>query len=187
MALTFDDGPSALTPAVMDVLERRGARATFFVVGNLIPGHEHLLRRALAHGSALGNHTFTHPDLRGGGLDELTRTQAAIQAATGYTPCVFRAPMNKHSPLLVGQARSLGMNTVQWSVDSRDWAEPGSHAISLRVLGRTRPGAIVLLHDGGGDRAGTLAALPTIIETLRAAGYRFVTVPELLGLAPRRA
>ena len=185
VALTFDDGPSAYTAAVLDILERRHVPGTFFVVGSLVRGRELLLRRALAHGSVIGNHTFTHAYVAGGGYRQIASTQGAVRRATGYTPCVFRAPGGAVSRLVISQARSLGLLTVGWSVDPRDWSRPGSAAIYSRVASAVRPGAIVLMHDGGGSRGQTVAALPQIIATLRSRGYRFLTVPQLLGLPAR--
>jgi peptidoglycan/xylan/chitin deacetylase (PgdA/CDA1 family) len=85
---------------------------------------------------------------------------------------------------LISEARSQGMNTIQWDVDPTDWSTPGTGAIYSRIVSQTRPGSIILMHDGGGPRGQTLAALPRIINTLRARGYRFATVPQLLGLEP---
>jgi peptidoglycan/xylan/chitin deacetylase (PgdA/CDA1 family) len=187
VALTFDDGPGLYTARVLDVLRRRRVRATFFMIGSQVRGAERVLRRMLADGHALGNHTFTHANVSGGGWRQMASTQAAIRRATGYTPCVFRPPYGASSGLLSGQARQLGMNNILWNVDTFDWRRPGSWAIRSRAVGGARPGAIILLHDGGGPRAQTVAALPGIITTLRARGYGFATVPELLRLAPRYA
>lgn len=187
VALTFDDGPGAYTGRVLDVLHRYGVRATFFVVGQQVRGNEPLLRHALLDGNALGNHTFSHANVSGGGLRQISSTLGAIRRATGYSPCLFRAPYGAGSGLVIGQARSLGLNTIQWSVDPRDWARPGSQAIYSRVVSATRPGAIILMHDAGGPRTQTVAALPRIIRTLRSRGYRFATVPQLLGLPLRYA
>jgi peptidoglycan/xylan/chitin deacetylase (PgdA/CDA1 family) len=190
VALTFDDGPGPYTGRILDVLKRTGAKGTFFVLGQLVTTGE-LLRRTLREGHAIGNHSFNHANLSGGGMGQLTSTNAAIRRTTGYTPCLFRAPYGATSGLLVGQARSLGMLTIQWDVDPRDWSRPGSDAIAARgpasaarVLSGVRPGSIVVMHDGGGPRDQTLAALPGMIATLQRRGYRLVTVPELLGLRP---
>lgn len=187
VALTFDDGPGPATPAILDVLGRERVPATFFPVGQRVAGNEVLLRRVLAAGGALGNHTFHHVNISRGGLTEMRRAQAAIRSATGYAPCLFRAPRNKISPLAVAQARSLGLATVHWDVDSRDWTGATAEAIHARVVTRVRPGSVVLLHDEGRVRANTLAALPAITASLRQRGYRFVTVPQLLGFRPRRS
>ena len=187
VALTFDDGPSAYTSRVLAILRRFGIHGTFFIIGEQVRGNEGLLRRELAAGNAIGNHTFTHANVSGGGIRQMLSTQGAIRRATGYTPCLFRAPYGAVSGLLMRQARGLGMNTIQWSVDPRDWSRPGTGAIYSRIVSATRPGAIILMHDGGGPRGETVAALPRVISTLRARGYRFATLPQLLGLAPRYA
>lgn len=187
VALTFDDGPWTTTSAVLSILERNRVPATFFVVGRQVRGNEGLLRRELADGDALGNHTYTHANASGGGFRQLQSTQGAIRRATGYTPCLFRAPYGSVSGLLIGQARAQAMNTIGWTVDPRDWSRPGTATIESRVLSAARPGAIILLHDGGGPRRETVASLSRIISTLRARGYGFETVPRLLGLTPRYA
>jgi peptidoglycan/xylan/chitin deacetylase (PgdA/CDA1 family) len=185
VALTFDDGPAVLTASVLKLIERERVPATFFVVGRNVAGREALLRRALAGGSMLGNHSFTHARLGaadGAALQELTDTQAAIRKATGFTPCLFRPPFGVSSRRLVAAAGQLALRSVLWSVYPQDAAKPGADAIRRRALDGVRPGSILLLHDGGGDRRQTLAALPGIIRTLKARGYRFVTVTGLLGL-----
>jgi peptidoglycan/xylan/chitin deacetylase (PgdA/CDA1 family) len=187
VAIGFDDGPSALTPAFARMLERNNARATFFLIGaQLSATYRATLLRALRDGDVLGDHTFTHPDLLRSGqvAAQLSRTRAAIRSLTGYTPCVFRPPYGAYDQSTVRIAGSLGLATVIWSVDPTDWALPGTQAIAQRVLAQVQPGAIILSHDGGGPRGETLAAYPTIISTLRHRGYRIVTIPELLGFRP---
>jgi peptidoglycan/xylan/chitin deacetylase (PgdA/CDA1 family) len=184
VALTFDDGPSAYTSAVLDVLEREGVHATFFLVGQEVAGRAALVRRMLADGDMVGDHTWSHPDVSGGGAfaaGQITSTAGAIERAAGFRPCLFRAPYGSVSSALIGLARGLGFTTVQWDVDPRDWSLPGSGAISARVLAAVRNGSIVLLHDGGGPRSQTLAALPGIVHALVARGYRFETVAQLTG------
>ena len=194
VALTFDDGPGPYTSRILDILRRSGARGTFFVIGQQVSGGAGVLRRALREGHALANHSWNHANLAGGGAGQLRATNAAVRRATGYTPCLFRAPYGAVSGTLIGQARAQGMLTIQWDVDPRDWARPGAGAIqaggpaaeAARVLGGARSGSIVVMHDGGGPRDQTAAALPGIIATLKRRGYRLVTVPELLGLRARR-
>jgi peptidoglycan-N-acetylglucosamine deacetylase len=182
VALTFDDGPGAATPQIESILEREQVPATFFVIGDQVAGHQELLRRALADGDAIGDHTWDHANMSGGGRsDEIARTQAAIRAATGYTPCLVRPPYGATSSALVSELHGDGLESVLWNVDPTDWATPGTAAIESRVLSQVRPGSIVLLHDGGGNRSQTVAALPAIIHALAARGYRFATVPQLLG------
>jgi peptidoglycan-N-acetylglucosamine deacetylase len=184
VALTFDDGPGPFTSQMLDVLKRNGVHGTFFLIGQQVSGRASVLRRALAEGNALGNHSWNHANLSGGAGGQLSSTQGAIRRATGYTPCVFRPPYGATSSLLVGQARAQNLDTILWDVDPRDWARPGSGAIYSNVVGNTRPGSIILSHDAGGPREQTVAAYRSIIPTLKRRGYRFATVPELLGLKP---
>jgi peptidoglycan/xylan/chitin deacetylase (PgdA/CDA1 family) len=187
VALAFDDGPWILTSRFVAMLHRERAVATFFMIGRQITrGDPRLLRRELRDGDALGDHTWSHPyltfsdDVR----HQLSSVVNVIRAETGYTPCVFRPPYGVYDPAIVHTARSLGLATVLWDVDPRDWALPGTAAIEQRVLAGVRRGSIVISHDGGGNRSETLAAYPHIIAALRARGYRFVTVPQLLGFRP---
>jgi peptidoglycan-N-acetylglucosamine deacetylase len=187
VAIGFDDGPAADTPAFLSMLERSNATATFFMIGRqLSPGFSEMLRRELRDGDALGDHTYSHPDLvhARGVRAQLSEPLGAIRALTGYTPCVFRPPYGAYDPSVVAVAHSLGLATVLWNVDPTDWAQPGSGAIVRRVLEQVGPGSIVISHDGGGSRGQTLAAYPAIIAALRSRGYRIVTIPELLGFRP---
>jgi peptidoglycan-N-acetylglucosamine deacetylase len=188
IALTFDDGPWYQTPQFLALLERYEVTATFFEVGEHIRQFGQggaLERRMLADGDMIGDHTWSHINVAGGGpvaAEQINRTAAAIRDAThGFTPCLFRAPEGNVSAALIGQARAIGFTTIQWDIDPRDWALPGVGEIEGNVLANAHPGAIVIMHDGGGNRSQTLAALPDIIETLRARGYTFVTVTQLLG------
>jgi peptidoglycan/xylan/chitin deacetylase (PgdA/CDA1 family) len=106
---------------------------------------------------------------------------SAIKSATGFYPCLFRAPYGATSPALLSLARSMGFTTIQWDIDPRDWSLPGTQAIYQNVVNNAHPGAITEMHDGGGPRYETVDALPHIIDTLRARGYHFVTIAKLLG------
>jgi peptidoglycan/xylan/chitin deacetylase (PgdA/CDA1 family) len=184
VALTFDDGPYPLTPSFVRMLHDNGAVATFFTIGEqLTSRYRATLHEELRDGDALGDHTYTHPDLvtSGGVRGQLQRTIWAIRGLSGYTPCVFRPPYGYYDGSVVRTAASLGLATITWNVDPSDYALPGTAAIRRRVLAQVRPGSIVISHDGGGPRGQTLAAYPGIIRALRSRGYRFVTVPELLG------
>src|SRR5262249_4564970 len=143
-------------------------------------------RRMLADGDMIGDHTWSHPDVSAGGTfakDQIARAAAAIKSATrGFQPCLFRAPGGAVSPALFSVASSLGFKTIQWDIDPRDWSRPGTGSIANTVLSNAHPGAIVLQHDGGGDRSETLAALPDEITTLRRRGYSFVTITQLFGM-----
>jgi peptidoglycan-N-acetylglucosamine deacetylase len=179
IALTFDDGPSAYTEKVVRILDRGGAEGTFFELGIEVPGRVPVMRKALRHGHELANHSLRHETLPGS--SSMRETSARIEAATGFRPCVFRPPGGAVNSSVVSAAARNGMSTVLWDVDTRDWTLPGASAIYSRAVGGARPGAIILMHDGGGYRAQTLAALPRIIRTLRARGYKLVTVTRLLG------
>jgi peptidoglycan/xylan/chitin deacetylase (PgdA/CDA1 family) len=192
IALTFDDGPWGDPPTAefLQVLEREHVPATFFEIGSQISTFDplgSLERRMLADGDMIGDHTWSHPVMTrlkpAKQVAELLDTSAAIQRATGgFIPCLWRPPYGKINPKLVSLARSLGLLTIMWDVDPRDWALPGVGAIYSNAIANAHNGAIVIQHVGGGPRQQTLAALPREIETLRAKGYRFVTVDQLLGL-----
>jgi peptidoglycan/xylan/chitin deacetylase (PgdA/CDA1 family) len=143
----------------------------------------------LADGDMIGDHTWSHPNMTAlapaAQRSQLLDTLAVIRRATGgFTPCLWRPPYGDISPGLVRVARSLGLLTIMWNVDPRDWALPGVGAITSNVVSHARPGAIVIEHFGGGPRGETLSALPREIAALRRRGYRFVTVAQLLDLQP---
>ncbi len=181
VALTVDDGPDPTwTPRLLDVLDSHDVRATFFVIGERAAHHPELLRRTLAAGHTIGNHSYTHtqpfaalpPDLV---AEELRRTQRVVSEATGRAPVLFRAPAGGWSRTVLGAARDQGLTPVDWSVDPKDWRPPPPARIARTVLG-ARAGDIVLCHDGGGDRSGTVAALDTALGQLRAQGVEFTTL-----------
>ena len=178
VALTFDDGPSATTPKVLRALERRDAKATFFVLGREIPGREGILRRAAEAGHQIGNHSTTHSPLP----DEadIAAATGLITAATNRLPCVFRPPQGRYDEALVDRVRALGMTTVTWDVDTGDWATQTPAMIRDRVLAAVEPGSIVLMHDGGGERAGTARSISAVVDELRDRDYELVTVSDLL-------
>jgi peptidoglycan/xylan/chitin deacetylase (PgdA/CDA1 family) len=176
--LTFDDGPDPkYTPQILDILETYGAKATFFEVGREISRHPELTLRIHQLGHSVQNHTWTHADLRKlswtSFKDQIENTDEAIRAQTGYTPRCLRPPYGGVSTLVTKRAASLSKELVLWSVDSRDWTRPGQAAIVQRVLTGVHSGSVILFHDGGGNRSQTVAALPTILKTLKAKGYGF--------------
>ncbi|MGY2892823.1 glycosyltransferase [Deinococcus sp. UYEF24] len=197
VALTFDDGPDpAWTPKLLDILKAEKAPATFFVVGLQAQQYPALLRREVAEGHEIGSHTFTHPNLsmvsRTQVRLELGATQRLIQSILGRGTLLFRPPFAEDvEPATPDQARvlqqasELGYTTVGMGVDPEDWAKPGTAEIVKAVLSQVEGGAgqVVLLHDAGGNRAQTVAALPAVIRELRAHGYRLVTVSALAGLS----
>jgi peptidoglycan/xylan/chitin deacetylase (PgdA/CDA1 family) len=179
VAIGFDDGPAADTGAFVRELEHLKIHATFFEIGEQVRGNAKVMRKILATGNEIGNHTTHHvPDP---GYSEIHETQHLIEHATGFRPCTFRPPDGVYNAGTVHAACSLGLTTVLWDVDPRDWSTPGTGAIKGNVVGNVRPGSIVVMHDGGGPRGQTLAALPGIVAALRHRGYQFVTVSELLG------
>jgi peptidoglycan-N-acetylglucosamine deacetylase len=195
VALTFDDGPNPpYTGRVLDVLERYGVPATFFCVGLHARAHTDELARMAEAGHGFGNHTWSHPFLPDLSVREfevqLERTFEAIEDGAGVRPApLFRPPYgSRKAELLTWLGRSGGPTTVLWDVDTGDWAMPGAPAITDAVLSRARPGSIVLMHDGGGDRSQTAEALPAVIEGLLERGYLFARVDQLLpsAEAPRR-
>jgi peptidoglycan/xylan/chitin deacetylase (PgdA/CDA1 family) len=179
LALTIDDGPSDYTDDFLRVLREKDVPGTFFEVGQVMPGRQETMRRILAQGSELGDHTMDHVEYPG--YAQIAGAAQRIEAYTHFKPCLFRPPGGATNDGVVATAGSLGMRTVTWDVDPQDWSTPGTEAIYANVVRHAQPGSIVLMHDGGGPRGETLAALPRIIDTLRARGYRFATVTELLG------
>lgn len=179
VAITFDDGPSDHTERVLRALRRSDAKATFFVVGREIPGREEVLRRIVDEGHEIGNHSVLHDPLPT--ARELRAANRLIERAAGFRPCHFRPPGGRWDDRLVTRAARLGMTTVTWSVETRDWADQSPAAIRASVLEATEAGSIVLMHDGGGDRSGTARVASRVIAELTRRGYELVTVTELLG------
>ena len=185
VALTFDDGPSTFTPQVLSTLSQFNVKATFFLWGQHVQQFPSLAQQALAAGHAIGNHTWSHPDLTtlssSAATTELTNDQNIIRQSTGFTPTMFRPPFGSINSTVLSLAGQQGLSkTITWTYAPRDWETPGTSVIESRVLSNTSNGFIILLHDGGGDRSQTVAALPTIIQGLQSRGFRLVTVPQLL-------
>ncbi|MEV0192907.1 polysaccharide deacetylase family protein [Kitasatospora purpeofusca] len=187
VALTFDDGPHPeYTPQVLDVLARYDAPAAFFCIGLHALAHPGVVRRIAAGGHTLGNHSWSHaylPDLGPIGLrEQLGFTADALARACGGTrPSRWlRPPYGGRSPELLTAVAGSGLTTALWDVDAKDWSRPGADVLARRVLDAVGPGSVVLMHDGGGDRSQTVAALPEVITGLRRRGYRIVGLDELL-------
>jgi peptidoglycan/xylan/chitin deacetylase (PgdA/CDA1 family) len=179
IAIGFDDGPSDWTPKVLRVLRRFHSHATFFEIGQEVPGRAGVMKKILAQGNEIGNHSLHHELNPSSG--SLRATNRLIRRATGFRPCDFRPPDGATNAALVRRAHAQHLVTVDWDVDPRDWANPGAGAIASNVIHHARNGSIVVMHDGGGSRAQTVTALPAILSHFRHRGYRFVTVAELLG------
>ncbi|MFD0411986.1 polysaccharide deacetylase family protein [Kitasatospora sp. NPDC127116] len=179
--LTFDDGPSpAYTSKVLATLGRYGVRATFFEIGQNVSAHPAVTAQVARQGHSVQNHSWSHPDLSrlsAAALNaQVADTDKVIRAQTGRTPSCLRPPYGAVNGTVRSKAAALGKQIVLWSVDPADWSRPGAAAIRSRVLNNVRPGSVILLHDGGGDRSQTVAALPGIISTLKARGYGFATL-----------
>jgi peptidoglycan-N-acetylglucosamine deacetylase len=165
LALTFDDGPCAVTDALLDVLGRHGATATFFFVGVQLAGHEAQLARAAREGHEIGVHGWVHEDHRDdpeARADGAERTADRLEEICGVRPRLFRPPYGYTSPELEAAMTGRGLRTVLWDVDPRDWEDPGPAAVRERTLAALTPGATVLLHE----RPGTVEAVDAILAEL---------------------
>ncbi len=184
VALTFDDGPGPYTPGVLSVLERMHVRATFFVIGRMLRYFGQSTVREIEDGDVIGDHTENHPMLARMSpheqREELFEQILRVEALGGHRPQLFRPPYGSFNATTFREARALHLLMVLWSADTGDYQLPGVEAIVQRALASAHPGAIILMHDGGGDRSQTIAALPQIIAGLRQRGLDLVTVPRLL-------
>jgi peptidoglycan/xylan/chitin deacetylase (PgdA/CDA1 family) len=184
MALTFDDGPGPYTLRLLKVLRRTHTPATFFEVG-VAEQYFHAGTTAIVKlGDPIGDHTWSHPDMaelsRSQQQAQLVQETRAIHQYGAPFPRLFRPPYGDWNQTTLQLLHKYHMLMVLWSGDTDDWQLPGVHAIVQRALQHAKPGAIILMHDAGGDRSETIQALPTVIGDLRARGYKLVTVPQLL-------
>ncbi|MEM1395723.1 MAG: polysaccharide deacetylase family protein [Cyanobacteria bacterium P01_D01_bin.116] len=184
IALTFDDGPwPGYTAQILEILKKNDIKATFFVVGQALDNNRELGKRIVTEGHIIANHTWNHPyryfNKQAAAL-EIDRTADLIYETTGTKTTLFRPPGGILHNGLANYAKSKGYTVIMWSADSIDYALPSPPTLVSRVVRQSTPGGIVLLHDGGGPRKNTVAALPSMISKLRDKGYRFVTIPELL-------
>ena len=172
--LTFDDGPSEYTLQVKALLDQYGMKATFFMIGQQVAQRRDVVRRLAEDGFAIGDHTWDHTDLSKAStqrfLSEVDVTRSAIRQVTGRATTCLRPPYGATNSSTRALARRDGFKVVLWDVDPQDWARPGVDAIVTNVLAHTRPGSVVLMHDGGGERSQTLAALRRILPALRSRG-----------------
>ena len=184
IALTFDDGPGPYTPRVLSVLEREHVPATFFEVGVLEKYFHASTTAIVARGYPIGDHTQTHAPMSKLSAKlqqtQLLQDTASIGDFGAPFPRLFRPPYGLWNSATLALLKKYRMLMVLWTVDTNDYQMPGTDVIVDRALAGAKPGAIILMHDAGGDRSETVAALPLIIGRLRARGYRLVTVPRLL-------
>lgn len=194
IALTFDDGPDEKqTMLILDLLRQYDARATFFVVGDRVERYPEIVRRELAEGHEVANHSYTHPafqHLSNGSMEEeLNRTQEAVFKATGTRPSLFRPPGGYYNERLISLSKLHHLQMVLWSwhQDTKDWRSPGMQVIANKVLENARSGDIVLMHDFVHRSSQTYEALRIILPELKRQGYSLVTVSELLShkVAPK--
>lgn len=190
VALTFDDGPSVpFTSEILDALREYGVKATFFVLGKNAKFHPELIQRIYQEGHEVGNHSWSHERLifktptfiR----NEIARTDQLIRS-TGYQGSIpFRAPYGNKLLILPWILKSMDRPHILFDVIAKDWEGPSPHVITQRIMEQLHPGAIILLHDADGENAGgnrskTVQALKPLIETVKAQGYQFLTISELL-------
>lgn len=183
VALTFDDGPSsAHTPRVLDILQRHGAKGTFFVLGSNAKRCSSIVSRAAAEGHEVGVHTWSHINMARSSMSkidsEVSRTSDVIRSITGKTPVVMRPPYGATTAGIVRHMYDrYGMRSILWDVDTQDWRKPGVSTVINRAVNQAKPGSIILVHD---IHASTLAAIEGIVTGLQARGFKLVTVSQLM-------
>ena len=186
IALTFDDGPHRIyTEKVLDVLERYGVRATFFVIGSNVEDYPELVLREIAAGHEIGSHTYSHLHIIGQSEEsieeELRHCENVLRDCASVRPRLFRPPEGVYGEGVLRAAAAFGYKVIYWSVDTRDWTHPSVEKIVDNVLNNTRGGSIILFHDFAVGKSETIEALEKIIPELQKRGYEFVTVSELIG------
>ncbi len=185
IALTFDDGPHPThTPRLLDLLKARNVKATFYVVATNAKRYPEIMRRMVAEGHEIGNHTVNHPNLAkmsaDGVRNELRACHDAIVSATGVAPRTMRPPYGAITAAQKSWIRQeFGYPTILWSVDPEDWKKPGPGVVASRLVSGASPGGILLAHD---IHAGTIDAMPSTVDQLLGRGFRFVTVTQLLAM-----
>ncbi|MDM3861082.1 MAG: polysaccharide deacetylase family protein [Aphanizomenon gracile PMC644.10] len=184
IALTFDDGPwPSSTDKVLDILKKNNIKGTFFVVGQNVKNYPDLTKRVVTDGHTIANHTWHHwyhhmnPQVA---AYEVANTTDIIYQTTGVKTSLFRPPGGNMRNGVAAYAKGNKYAVIMWSSDSMDYSRPGVPRLINNIFREAKPGGIVLMHDGGGDRSHTVKALPEIISKFRKQGYEFVTVPELL-------
>lgn len=193
LALTYDDGPNdPHTPHLLEVLAKHNVHATFFLIGRYVKQRPDLARAIAQAGHAIGNHTFSHPNLIFASTRqtrrELQECEQALYDAVGQHSQLFRPPFGGRRPATLSIARRLGMEPVMWNVMGWDWSGEPAESVEHKVGKRVRGGDVILLHDGshaefGADRSQTVLATDRLIARYKAEGYEFVTVPEMMGKA----
>jgi peptidoglycan/xylan/chitin deacetylase (PgdA/CDA1 family) len=188
IALTFDDGPGPFTPQILSVLEQYHVPATFFEIGEKVAEYPQYTQMVAAAEYPVEDHTWSHPDLStlsAAQIDsQIQETQNEIRSLTGHTPACLRPAYDDWNSTVLDQIAGQGLTAMSYSIDPRDWSTPGVATIVSRVVDGAFSGAVVDMHDGGGDRSETVAALPQIITDLRSDGYSFVSICGYLVAPP---
>lgn len=184
VALTFDDGPWPLyTQQILEILEREGVKGNFFMLGKQVRKNRELAARVAAEGHLVGNHSLSHVYMSAASPEtarsEIENCQAEIEKSTGVRPTWYRPAGGIVSPAVWSQTRISKVKLITWSVDPQDYKCTSPVVLADRVISATKPGSVILLHDGGGNRTCTVKALTTIIRELKARGYTFVTLDEM--------
>lgn len=192
VALTFDDGPwPDSTDAVLSVLKKGHAKATFFMIGSQLVRRAELGKRVLAAGMEIGAHSKSHKLLAHASRATITREvhggSLAISRTLGVRTRWYRPAGGSTNAFVYSEAKRLNLRVVLWTIDPKDWRRPSARTIARRVLDRVRPGSVILMHDGGGDRSHSVAALRKVIKGLNARGYSMVTMSRLYRLPARKA
>ena len=185
IAMTFDDGPHATnTPKLLEMAAERHIKLTFFVLGECVVQNPDVLRREVAEGHEIGNHSWSHPNLARlsdeGLRTQLQRTEDMIGKTAGIKPKLMRPPygeLTKRQRILANH--EFGYRVILWDVDPLDWKRPGSDVVAQRIIAGARPGSIILSHD---IHSPTIAAMPQVFDALLTKGFKFVTVSELLAM-----
>jgi len=191
VALTFDDGPDdVFTPQILDVLKDKDVKATFFVIGKRAEGFSEVMQRIVDEGHLIGNHTWSHPDIMKISLDdakqEVLKTEKLLESYYKGSPDrvkIFRSPYGSLDPKRVEYFGDIGYKIISWNVDSLDWKGLSAEEVKTNVLENVTKGSIILQHSAGGegeDLSGSVGALPEIIDVLKAEGFEFVTIDEIL-------
>ncbi len=180
VALTFDDGPGTFTPAILSVLKDKGVSATFFMIGRLAAGNKSEVAAVREAGHEIESHSWSHPDLTtltpAAARQEIVRGAAAVGGAR-----FLRPPYGAYNAAVAEQAGLAGLRLALWNIDTLDWKTRNAADILAKVKAGAKPGAIILMHDGGGDRSQTVAALPKVIDWLLQQGYALTTLQHLSG------
>ncbi len=190
LALTYDDGPNdPHTLRLLEILARHNVQATFFVIGHFVAQRPDLAREIVNAGHAIGNHTFSHPNLifcsEKQTRRELQQCQQALNDAVGQTGALFRPPFGGRRPGTLQIVRSLGFEPIMWRVTGYDWKGRSAEYIEYKIRKQLRGGDVILLHDGshfafGSDRSQTVIATDRLIPWCKSQGYEFVTIPEMM-------